>query len=203
MSEQKKTPVVAIALSIICVLLGAGFVGTLALYLPTQDEISQKQQTIQTLTQQIAALQQELATAPDATVYQSVINQLESQVATLNSTLAAYMSEYGDLPDIIGLNMHSTAYSNTADLEAEGSVTVVEASLSYAGYLTVEATSNSSTTYAQVSYTFRDCELSFNHTLGEDGAWLFPVLPAHITMIIGTLEPENGTQVEAVVTYYY
>jgi len=151
MSEQKKTPVVAIALSIICVLLGAGFVGTLALYLPTQDEISQKQQTIQTLTQQIAALQQELATAPDATVYQNVINQLESQVTTLNSTLAAYMSEYGDLPDIIGLNLYSTAYSNTADLEPESSLTVVEASLGYAGYLTVEATSNSSTTYARVS----------------------------------------------------
>lgn len=203
MSEPKKTSIAVIALSIVCILLGACFVATVAIYLPTQDELSGKQQTIQTLNQQISALEQEIANAPDITVYEKLVNQLKSQVSTLNSTLAEYIDEYGQLPDIIALNLHSLAYSNTTDLVPEGNITVVETTLGYAGYVTVEATSNSSTTYAQVSYTFRDINLSFNHTLGEEGAWLFPVLPAYTKMIIGTLEPDDGTEVEAVVNYYY
>ena len=203
MSEPKKTSLVVIALSIVCVLLGTCFVAIVAIYLPTQDELSEKQQTIQTLNQQISVLEQEIVNAPDITVYENLVNQLKSQVSTLNSTLSDYMDEYGQLPDIVALNLHSLAYSNNTDLAPDGNFTVIETTLGYAGYVTVEATSNSSTTYAQVNYTFRDINLSFNHTLGEEGAWLFPVLPAYTKMIIGTLEPEDGTQVEAVVNYYY
>ncbi len=160
-------------------------------------------QTIAELNQELVQLEQEIAVAPDATTFEAQINQLKLQVAALNTTLLTNNELYKDLPNILALNISSLVYSNTTILVPQSNITVLDATLDYAGYIIIDFTSNSSITFSEVSYAFNNYTWSFNQTLGTSGSALFPVLPAEVKMVIGNLETENGAQVQATVTYYY
>jgi Tfp pilus assembly protein PilN len=203
MSQQKKSSIVVIALSIICVLLASGFIVTLAFFLPNQSKLTEQEQTIMTLNNQISALEQEISNAPDINVFQAQINELKTQVSALNNTLVNANQQLSPLRDIVNLNKYSLIYTNTTVQAPQTNATVLDSDLNYAGYITVQATSNSTTTYAMISYTYKDFTMVYNQTLGNSGSALFPVLPANIKMVLGNLETENGTQVVATITYYY
>jgi hypothetical protein len=203
MSQQKKTSIVVIALSIICVLLAASFAVTLALYLPNQSKLTEQEQTITTLNNQISALEQEIANTPDINVFQAQINELKTQATALNNSLVNTNQQLSQLRDIVNLNKYTLMYTNTTDQAPQTNSTVLDAPLGYAGYITIQATSNSTTTYAMISYTYKDFTIVYNQTLGLSGSALFPVLPAQTKMIVGNLEAENVTQVAATITYYY
>jgi Tfp pilus assembly protein PilN len=203
MSQQKKSSIVVIALTIICVLLASGFIVTLAFFLPNQSKLTEQEQTIMTLNNQISALEQEISNAPDINVFQAQINELKTQVSALNNTLVNANQQLSPLRDIVNLNKYSLIYTNTTVQAPQTNATVLDSDLNYAGYITVQATSNSTTTYAMISYTYKDFTMVFNQTLGNSGSALFPVLPANIKMVLGNLETENGTQVVATITYYY
>ena len=55
MAQQGNSNLKFIALAVVCVVLIASTVGAFALYLPTQTQITEKDQTIASLNQQIAA----------------------------------------------------------------------------------------------------------------------------------------------------
>lgn len=203
MSQEKKSSIVVIALAIICVILAAGFIGTLALYLPNQTQITEKDQTIASQNQQIASLQDQIAQAPDMSLYQQQINALKTQVSSLNESLSNISAQYGPLRDIVSLSKYQLLYSNTTAQNPQGNTTLCDTQLAYAGYITVQATSNSSTTYAQISYVFNDYTVSYNQTLGTFGTVLFAVLPAKVSLVVGNLETDVGTQITVAVTYVY
>ncbi len=203
MSQPTNISKATVALSIVCVLLGAFFALTLALYLPAQNNITTQQQTIHELNSEISGLQAQLSSAPNVTVFQNQINELNAEVSSLNQTLGDANHQYSDLSDIVALNKSTEYYSNTTVQLPHTNTTVIDADLGYAGYIIVESTSNESSTFAAVSYKFDTYTLTFNQTLGSSGSALFPVLSGKITMVLGNLETTNGTQVQATVTYYY
>jgi hypothetical protein len=155
------------------------------------------------LNNQISVLEQEIANAPDITIYQVQINELKTQVSSLNNSLVNANQQLSPLRDIVNLNKYSLIYTNTTVQAPQTNATVLDSALNYAGYITVQATSNSTTTYALISYTYKDFTMVYNQTLGNSGSALFPVLPTNIKMVLGNLETGNETQVVATITYYY
>ncbi len=203
MSQTKKTSMAVIALIVVCVVLAAGFIGALALYLPNQAAIDEKDQTIASLNQQIQAFQAQIAQTPDPSIYTQQIANLNSQLSSLNSTLANLNSQYITLQDIVELQKTAALFDDTFEQDVNTTTTIYADSLQYAGYIEVVATSNSSQTYAQLTYVFAERTFSFNQTLAKSGTALFAVLPGAVELKIGNVGQADAVAVNATATYYY
>lgn len=115
--------------------------------MPIQSKLTEQAQTITTLNNQISVLEQEIADTPDITIYQVQINELKTQVSALNNSLVNGNQQLSPLRDIVNLNKYSLIYTNTTVQAPQTNATVLDSALNYAGYITVQATSNSTTTY--------------------------------------------------------
>ncbi len=203
MSQDKKSSLKVTALAIICVILVAGVAVTLALYLPSQASASEKDQTIASLNQQIAALQSQLEQVPDTSIYTQQINSLQAQISNLNATLSSMTSDYQALTNIVNLEKTGNLYSGNFTQDVNATTTLFADTVGYAGYIAVQATSNTTTTYAQLTYTFSEHTFSYNQTLGKDGTALFAVLPGAVELKIGNVGEADANNVTVTVVYYY
>jgi len=201
---QKKSNVKVIVLAVVCIVLAASLVGVIAIYQPTtlHSQIAEKDNQISELQTQIQLLQTQLSQSIDASTYALQIASLNSQIQGLNDTLTDILSDYQNLQNIVALQKSGILYDAEANQEANSAKTIWNNNLDYAGYIVVQATSSSSTTYAQVLYTFGEVNFDFNQTLGELGTAVFAVLPSIVEVRIGNTGAEaNNSTVTA--TYYY
>jgi flagellin-like hook-associated protein FlgL len=208
MTEQPKVVPRSVALIIgaICIVLAVGMIVALIAYLPASSQIdslnaqiAQKAQSITTLNAQITALNAQInsqsgqnSTSSD-TALQIEINGLEAQINSLNNML--YLNGTGLLVSDQGFTM-----------EANSNVTLWDPSynpLIYAGYITVQATSSSSTTFVELAYNSYGVAYDNVVTLGISGQAAFPVLPGGVTILLGNTESNDTVTGTITATYVY
>lgn len=197
----RKRNIKVIALAIICVILAASLVGAIAFYQPTttnlQSQITEKDNTISSLQQQIDYLQAQLSTTTNATVYIQQIAYLEQELSYLtDQTTAYYNIAIMNASSILIYQQQATIANNTW-ADAYNNV------LEYAGYIVVQATSTTNTTYAETLYSSYGVNYDQNVTLGTSGTAYFPVLPGTVEVRIGNLDQTNSATVTVTVAYYY
>ena len=209
-SVQKKSIMKVIALAVVCIILSASLVGVIAVYLPYQTRISEKDDIINSLNQQIAELELELSQSPDPTTYQNTITHYVSQIASLNSqlsdlndTVTYVYADYSNLQSIVRLEKSGVLYQDTSIQNANTAATIWSDQLEYAGFIVVQATASSNTTYAEVLYTYGESNIYYNQTLGTAGTALFPVLPGIVEVRIGNTMTSGTNNANATATYYY
>ncbi len=196
-----------IALAIICIILAASTVGTLALYLPNQTQITDKDQAIAALNQQITALQLQLnrmaANASQISELNSRIAYLTAQLTAFNASYSELQGDYQESQSLLNLARSENIYNDSLTQNPSASTSIFSSSSLYAGYIVLTATSNSSSTYAQIRYTYNNLAFDYNKTVGASGTVLFPILPTTIEITIGNLNPTDGNDVNATATIYY
>jgi hypothetical protein len=188
------------------------------LYQPTNPtaQIADKNKTISSLQQNIAALQNSLnGNASEITSDANQIASLNTKLTNLNATLAQ------DNATLTQDGTTLTQYQNITSLDASdilinqqlikiGSTNATDAydnSLSYCGYLVVQATSTSKTTYAQTIYSADG--VNFNQTiiLGTSGTGAFPIIaspsaPTTVDVRIGNSD-QAASNSTVTITYHY
>jgi hypothetical protein len=200
----KKSNMKVIALAIVCVILAASLVGVIAVYVPnnSQAQLTEKDNTINSLRTQINALEYQLSSI-NSTNYVSQIVYLNSQLADLNDTLTYLSSDYSALQKIVQLGISEVWYDNSFSQDANVTTNLGTAQVDYAGYVVVQATASANTTFAEVLYTFGGVDFDFNKTLGTSGTTLFPLLPGTIEIRIGNIDQSNPNNVTATITHFY
>ncbi len=200
----KKSNMKVIALAVVCVILAASLVGVIAVYVPnnSQAQLTEKDNTINSLRTQINALEYQLSTI-NSTSYVSQIAYLNSQLSDLNDTLTSLSFDYSSLLRIAQLGTSEVWYDNSFTQDANSSTLLGTAEVNYAGYVVVQATATADTTYAQIFYTFGGIDLDFNQTIGTAGTALFPILPGTIEIRMGNINQSNPNNVTATITHYY
>jgi len=202
---QKKRNIKIIALAVICVILAASLVGVVAVYQPNQ--FAEKQATIDSLNQQIAALQLQLSQNVNTSVITSAyvlqIASLNAQLSDLNNTLTSvYTASLSD-QQIAQLQKSGVMYQQDLTQNANSYTTIWSNDVGYAGYIVIQATSTANTTYAEVLFTFGDSTFDYNKTLGTSGTAVFPVLPSTVEIRIGNLMQADKNNATVTATYYY
>lgn len=198
---QKKSNTKVIALAIVCVILAASLVGVVAVYQPNQ--IAEKQATIDSLNQQIAALQFQLTQTVNVSTYVLQIASLNAQLSDLNDTLTSVYTDSLSYQQIAQLQKSGVMYQQDLTQNANSYTTIWNNDLGYAGYIVIQATSTANTTYAEVLFTFGDATFDYNKTLGTSGTAVFPVLPSTVEIRIGNLMQADTNNATVTATYYY
>jgi hypothetical protein len=210
----KKTSITVVALAVVCVILAAGFVGLIVLYSPGNQSNSSQQAEIDRLNTELANF---IANQTDVRPYIEQIAQLRAQLSqyqsddttTDNDTIAALQQEIATAQQHIALQTVGSLYAQNTFTQNANTVTqIFSGSTTYAGYVVVQASSNSSTTYAQVQFTFGDIVYKYNQTIGTSGTAVLPVLPSPddntFIVSVGNAQTDGSTNtVTATAKYYY
>jgi len=164
MSQQDSLNMKVVVLAVICVILLASTIGAFVLYIPAQTQIDEKNQIITSLNQQISDLQAQLNAVPDNSDLQSQIDSLKNtnlnlqdQWNQMNATMYEYVEAYNNQQKYIDLKAYGTLYNNGTTLDANSTITLWTGTINYAGYVLIDATSNTTSTYAQ-KFTFSQKE---------------------------------------------
>jgi uncharacterized protein YoxC len=179
MSEKQEKKVagknLAIALGIICIILAVGLVGAVANYTSI---ISGKDNTIATK---------------------------DSQISSLNSQVTSLQNQVNDLTDTVNLAKSTVWASNEAVNQVAGSYVYWTRSASYAGYVSVNVqTSTTTNTYVRVIYSSHGASYDNQIGVGTGGTAVFPILPASsIEIRVGNTNLFNGASETVTITYYY
>jgi len=199
-----------IALGMMCIVLVAGLVGAIAVYMPMvnslesqivemDSQIAEKDSTISSLNNEIAALNSQISSFTNLIAnYSYSLEQSHSEIDRLNSQIASYYS-------IIYLNESEYLFETVTLTQNANTSTVVYSNIiEYAGYVCVDIEeSSSNTTYVQLVYSFYEVNYDHNVTVGTTGTAAFPVLPGEIEIIVGNTEPVDDVTVTATAFYYY
>jgi len=200
---QKKSSTKLIALTVICIILAAGLVGVAAVYINNQSQISQKDDTIDSLTDEVAVLQLQLSQIPDSAVYLGQIANLKQQLEGLNDSYTGVLAEYTNLLKIVQMRASGIMYDSSFTQNANEQTILYENAVDYAGFVVVEATANATSTYAKVQYSFGEFNFDYNQTLGVSGTAAFPILPGNVQLLIGNVNETNSNTVTATATFYF
>lgn len=201
-----------IVLAVVSIVLLASTVGALALYLPAQSQIDQKDTTIASLQSQLATAQEDIDSSDSKiATYQSQITSLQStnedlqdEWDAMNATMYEYVDQYNDASSIIDLSVYATLYEDDDDFDLDANEKEVlydSGTLNYAGYIAVKTNSDADSTYINVTFEFGDYTFSYNQTCTDDDTVIFAVLPGEVTVTIGVLNEEATVDPE--VYYYY
>jgi len=191
-----------IVLGLICIILAAGLVGAIAVYMPMvsnlESQIAEKDSTISSLNSQVSSLNsQVLALQADIEQVNSTIEDYKAAQAAFNSEIELYLS-------IIYLNESGYLFTpRSFTLAANTSDVIYTGSIVYAGCISVSVESTSNTTYVQVVYSSYGVNYNQNVTVGTGGSAAFPVLPGDITVVIGNTEPVDDVTGTASAIYRY
>jgi outer membrane murein-binding lipoprotein Lpp len=191
-----------IVLGLICIILAAGLVGAIAVYMPMvsnlESQIAEKNSTISSLNSQISSLNsQVLALQADIEQLNSTIEDYKAAQAAANSQFEAYIS-------ILALNESGYLFApRSFTQDANASDAIYTGNIAYAGCISVSVESSSNTTYVQVVYSSYGVNYNQNVTMGTGGSAVFPVLPGDIMVVIGNTEPVDDVTGTASATYRY
>jgi uncharacterized coiled-coil protein SlyX len=210
-SKKVVSRTVAIGLGVVCIALAAGLVIALVLYAPMvanlQSQLSDQDTTIASLNTQVSSLSTQ-------------VSSLAAQVASLKSSLdqsynasevqalvAEYVQQIQDDQAIISLSKSGYLVQNFAVNQSAGAFTpIYNNNLGYAGYVGVQAESNSSTTYVRIIYPLPGLEdqyFDYNATLGTSGSTVLPVLPGEVSIGIGNNDLTDIISTNVTAVYYY
>jgi outer membrane murein-binding lipoprotein Lpp len=191
-----------IALGLICIILAAGLVGAIAVYVPMasnlESQIAEKNSTISSLNSQVSSLNSQIL------ALQANFDQVNSTIDDYKAAQEAFNSQAKVYSNIISLNVTETLLaSQSFTLDANTSGTIYDGNILYAGYIAVSVESSSNTTYLQVAYLSYGVNYNQTVTVGTGGGAAFPVLPGGITVVIGNTESVDGVNGTASATYRY
>jgi outer membrane biosynthesis protein TonB len=194
---------VAIALVLVGIVLSAGLVSVLAIYLPMvnnlNSQITEKDTDIAALTSQVASLNSQMSSL-QATIDQNnqTIKNLQDGVQILNSQIQGYLN-------IVYLNASGYLFASQPVSQNASEATIIfQNTVDYPGFVAVSAQAASNTTYIGLSYSSYGVNYNQNVTVGKSGTAYFPVLPATIGIIIGNEDTyTDGYVNNATVTAVY
>jgi uncharacterized protein YpmS len=191
-----------IALGLICIILAAGLVGAIAVYMPMasnlESQIAEKDSTISSLNSQVSSLTSQVL------ALQADIEQFNSTIEDYKAAQEAFNSQAEFYANVISLNMSAPLFiSQSFTLAANTSGTIYTGDILYTGYISVSVESSSNTTYLQVAYPSYGVNYNQTVTVGTGGAAAFPVLPGGITVVIGNTETVDDVTGTASATYRY
>jgi cell division protein FtsL len=198
-----KTDMKFIALLVICVVLIAGLISVFVVYQPTNlqaqiteknNEISKLNNEISTLQTQIANLTSQLSSVPNVQTY-------ENQIASLNAEITNYTGQLNSAQSVLTMQSTETLIDAETFVVAN-STNVYDKTLPYPGYIVIQETSSSNTTWAQTTYSDVGVNFNQNVTLGTSGSIAFPVLPTAVEVNIGQTGNVSGNAT-VTLTYYY
>ena len=193
---------VAIALVMVCIILVAGLVGAIAVYMPMvnnlQSQIAERDNTISSLNNTISSLNR------TNQVYQNAISQLSVNQSAMESEIATLTNNTAYLINITQLRVYGLlVYNQALNQAANANTTIFTNVIYYAGYVTVAVQSNSTTTYVELAYSSFGVNYDSRMTVGTSGTAVFPVLPATIEIRVGNTEAVDNVTATVTATYYY
>jgi hypothetical protein len=190
-----------LALGVICIVLAAGLVGAIAVYMPTannlQSQITEKDNTISSLNSTISTL--------NATnrILQNSIGVLSAQVSQLSLNVSELQYEVAYFNNLVILNASDyLAYGQAINQDAGANTTVFNNALNFAGYVSVGVQSSSNTTYVELTYYSYGVSYDNRITVGTSGTAAFPVLPGTIQIIVGNKETAGSVTATVTATYH-
>jgi len=149
------------------------------------------------------------------TTYQNYISThtyTNTQYSSLNTTYQNYKtthshtdSEYNLLNDIVNLDKSTVLVNSQTISQPANSYTYWTFSASYAGYISVNVESSTTTnTFVEVVYTSHGVNYDERITVGTSGTAAFPVLPSNnIQVRVGNTNLISGATETVTVTYHY
>lgn len=192
---------VVFALGIICTVLLAGLVSTLAFYIPMVNslnfQIAEKNNTISSLNSQLTERDNVISSLNlQISNFQSTLASKDSQIDWLNSTILS-------LYDYLALNASAVIVYTSITQDANSTTTMWDYMLQFAGYITVYVQSSSNTTYVKLSYSYREVDYQNIVTVGTNGTAAFPVLPALVEISVGNTDTISPVTTSIMAIYYY
>ena len=190
---------VAIVLVIVCIVLSAGLIAAIAVYLPTESTIARLNSENAGLEGNMTVLTQQILNL------QNMLSQREGSITDKDNQISSLTDEVASLLNILYLNASGTQVPNQEfSLAAGENSSVWDSGVQYAGYFIVQVESSSNTTLVQMVYS--SFGINFDQTIivGTSGSAGFPVLPANsINVIVGNTELVDSVNGTVTVTYYY
>jgi hypothetical protein len=198
----------AIALVLVSIVLLAGLVSVIALYVP---RVGSLESQITEKDAQITEKDSELSLLNMTNIaLQNTLSQIandrankDSQIAALNLTLSSYISTLSDYRSILLLQKSGLLYSQNVTQDANTYTVLWSDQLDYAGYVTVAVQSSSNTTYVEPVYSSYGVNFDYNMTVGTGGTAAFPVLPGLVEIRVGNTEIAGTITAAITATYYY
>ena len=113
-------------------------------------------------------------------------------------------AQVSNLTNIVNL-AKSTIWVNSQTIsQPANSYTYWNISASYAGYVSVNVQSSTTTnTYVEVVYSSHGVNYDNKIVVGTSGTAVFPILPASIEVRVGNTNLINGATETVTITYYY
>ncbi len=193
---------IAIVLGMVCLVLAAGLIAAVAVYLPTQSTIARLNSENAGLQGNVTSLSQQIVNL------QNILTQRDGSIADKDSQIAdlraSYDDEINNLLNILNLNVSATLEGREFSMATGENLTIWAGSVNYAGYFTVLVDSSSNTTFAQVTYSSFGINFDQSIVVGTSGIASFPVLPDdNINIILGNTELVDSVNGAVTVTYIY
>jgi hypothetical protein len=94
-------------------------------------------------------------------------------------------------------------YNQAVNQAADANTTIFTNVIYYAGYVSVDVQSNSTTTYVEVIYSSYGVNYDNSVTVGTSGTAAFPVLPGSVEIRVGNTETVDSVNATVTATYYY
>ncbi len=198
MAQESSINMKVVVLAVICVILIASTVGAFALYLPTQSEIAEKDETIAGLNAHVADLEDQVSSSVG---YKSQVTNLQAQLNNLQEEWNAMNASNYRYRKIVDLNVLATLTSDSITQEPHAVTTLWSGTVDYAGYIRLETESNVTSTNAAVTCVFGDYTFTCNQTLGTEKVVVFAILPGTITVKIGNIGQAAAVNATAVYVY--
>jgi len=186
-----------VALAVVCVILAAGLVSVFVVYQPTnlQAQIKEKNNEISSLQAQVQNLTSQVSSAnSDKTAN-------ENQISSLNTELTNLTDQLNSASSIMTMQSSETLISSSS-VTVANNTNIFDNTLPYPGYVQVQATSNSTATYAQAIYSVYGVNFNQNITIGKSGTAVFPVLPTTVEIRMGSTD-KTAISATVTLTYYY
>ncbi len=194
---------VAISLALACIILSAGLVGAIAVYLPMvndlETKVGERDTSISSLNSQVTSLNSQiLLLQGELNQTNSTIQNLQAGIANLNSQIASYLQ-------LLYLNVSAYLFVDEPLTEQNASeyTTIFNDLLEYAGYVGVSVQSTSNTTYVQLLYTYYEVTYDESVTVETAGTAYFPVLPGPVKIRVGNTDVYTGDLLNATLSVIY
>ena len=200
----KKLNLKVLALAVVCVVLAASLVGVIAVYAlngNTADlkaQITAKDNMISSLQTNNTVLQNNI------TQTQATISYYTNQVVSLNQQLSALNDQISGYYNIATMNASAVLFSQQPITQDANSTTqAFSDQIFYSGYVSIQSTASTNTTYAEVLYSYAGTNFDYTQPLGTSGTAVFPVLPGILTINIGNTNQATANTATVSATYYY
>jgi hypothetical protein len=181
-----------------------------------QSELTNNSTQVTDLTKQIANLETQIAnenkkikTLTD--YYNSLLyvvntdnHDLAVELDTAKSQISILQNQVNALNAIGNLSVSTVWINNQTVSQQAGSYTTWSEPASYAGYISIQVSSNTSSTFANVTYSSHGVNYNTQTNVGISGIAYFPILPSsNITVAVGNgLTNGNATENVTVIYYY-